>query len=245
MHSPRALDLSPPGGGANRPAQQHHGQQHQKGVPGASMQSSRVTPPPPVTGATVSAVVQQAISQQHHPHPPDNHEGTVSPPVFQQPPVSAAATAAFIAAAAAAAAASTSPTSDHESNHHPDRSPRIRAGRRGRGGRSSRSERMSAAAIGGGSPRSLSEMSVRGLDLLRYATLAPDGTYRLIHIKIRVFKTSLNGDLGVSNVNGCKFQSTSRISIASKGMPFCTTRGLPVKSFHVQYVRRSSPDRTR
>ena len=28
--------------------------------------------------------------------------------------------------------------------------------------------------------RSLSEMSVRGLDLLRYATLAPDGTYRCI-----------------------------------------------------------------
>merc|ERR1711981_1439201 len=39
---------------------------------------------------------------------------------------------------------------------------------------------MSAAAIGGGSPRSLSEMSVRGLDLLRYATLAPDGTYRRV-----------------------------------------------------------------
>ena len=90
------------------------------------------------------------------------------------------AAAAFIAAAAAAAASSgTSPPSDLENNHHPlvDR-PRLKS-RRGRGGnRIARSERMSAA-LGTGSPRSLSEMSVRGLDLLRYATLAPDGTYRL------------------------------------------------------------------
>ena len=130
--------------------------------------------PPPSSGAT-------PISH----HPDDGvHEGTVSPPsVFQQPPPSVNAAAAFIAAAAAAAAAQTSPTSDHENNHtdglgnqnDPTR-PRIR-NRRGRGGRSARSERM-AAAIGSGSPRSLSEMSVRGLDLLRYATLAPDGTYR-------------------------------------------------------------------
>ena len=115
-------------------------------------------------------------------HHPDNHEGSSPPPVFQQPivPVSSAA-AAFIAAAAAAAAASgTSPPSDLENNHHggPLDRPRIKS-RRGRGGsRSARSERMSAA-LGTGSPRSLSEMSVRGLDLLRYATLAPDGTYRL------------------------------------------------------------------
>lgn len=42
-------------------------------------------------------------------------------------------------------------------------------GRRGRGRNRDRSHQ-----------RSLSEMSVRGLDLLRYATLAPDGTYRCI-----------------------------------------------------------------
>ena len=122
-------------------------------------------------------------------HHPDNHEGSSPPPpppVFQQPPPVSSAAAAFIAAAAAAAAASgASPPSDLENNHHPhlhlnhplDR-PRLKS-RRGRGGsRSARSERMSAA-LGTGSPRSLSEMSVRGLDLLRYATLAPDGTYRL------------------------------------------------------------------
>lgn len=151
MHSPRALDLSPPGGGANRPQ------------PLPPHLGHGTSPPPSATATPIS----------HH---PDDHEGTVSPPAFQQPPVSAAA--AFIAAAAAAAAASTSPTSDHENNHNSADRPRIR-NRRGRGGRSSRSERMSAA-IGSGSPRSLSEMSVRGLDLLRYATMAPDGTYRLI-----------------------------------------------------------------
>ena len=42
-------------------------------------------------------------------------------------------------------------------------------GRRGRGRNRDRAHQ-----------RSLSEMSVRGLDLLRYATLAPDGTYRCI-----------------------------------------------------------------
>ena len=52
-------------------------------------------------------------------------------------------------------------------------------------------------------------------------------------------------NLGVSNVNGCRFLSTSRISTASKGMPFCITRGHPVKSFHAQYVRRSFPDQTK
>ena len=121
-------------------------------------------------------------------HHPDNHEGSSPPPpppVFQQPPPVSSAAAAFIAAAAAAAAASgASPPSDLENNHihhhlsHPLDRPRLKS-RRGRGGsRSARSERMSAA-LGTGSPRSLSEMSVRGLDLLRYATLAPDGTYRL------------------------------------------------------------------
>ena len=161
VHSPRALDLSPPGGGANRP----------------------VSSPTSATGSG---------SISHH---PDNHEGTVSPPAFQSPgpPVSSAA-AAFIAAAAAAAqaASNSSPQmSDHENNHQiiaaSPNQPRAR-NRRGRGGggagnnRGNRSERMSAA-IGSGSPRSLSEMSVRGLDLLRYATLAPDGTYRLIFIE--------------------------------------------------------------
>ena len=43
---------------------------------------------------------------------------------------------------------------------------------RGRRGRGRHRDRVSS--------RSLSEMSVRGLDLLRYATLAPDGTYRCI-----------------------------------------------------------------
>lgn len=288
MHSPRALDLSPPGGGVNRPKQIHY---------------SPHTPPPNLPSG--SSVNNTAIS--HHGHPND-HEGTVSPPAFQPqppsvtavPPVSAAA--AFIAAAAAAAAASTSPPSDHE-NHHAISSaerPRIRS-RRGRGGRSSRSERMSAAAIGGGSPRSLSEMSVRGLDLLRYATLAPDGTYRLlkksiisrpqntgmlektistrsfvfvfqnrklsprrnisfvysrnlsgmpvlalkISVEIQMLKLGLDSKLGVSNVNGCKLVSTSRISIASKGMPSSITRERLAKSFHVLYVRRSSPDQTK
>ena len=42
-------------------------------------------------------------------------------------------------------------------------------GRRGRGRNRDRSHN-----------RQLSEMSVRGLDLLRYATLSPDGTYRCI-----------------------------------------------------------------
>ena len=151
VHSPRALDLSPPGGGANRP--------------------SPVSPPNATNPVSATGI-------SHH---PDNHQGTVSPPAFQ-PPVSSAA-AAFIAAAAAAAqaASNSSPSSDHENNHQINQPPRAR-NRRGRGGGSSgnrgnRSERMSAA-IGSGSPRSLSEMSVRGLDLLRYATLAPDGTYR-------------------------------------------------------------------
>ena len=194
MQSPHgALDLSPPGGGANRP----HRHQDSQGsiILGAStapasgrigcipskmglqpsVHLSTQSPPP-------SSVTPSAIS--HHPND-EVHDGTSTPPsIFQQPPPSVNAAAAFIAAAAAAAAAQSSPTSDHESNHtdglgthqlDPNR-PRIR-NRRGRGGRSARSERMSAA-IGSGSPRSLSEMSVRGLDLLRYATLAPDGTYR-------------------------------------------------------------------
>ena len=123
-------------------------------------------------------------------HHSDNHEGSSPPPSVHPPPVFqqhnpglpvTSAAAAFIAAAAAAAASSgTSPPSDLENNHHPlvDPRPRLKS-RRGRGGnRIARSERMSAA-LGTGSPRSLSEMSVRGLDLLRYATLAPDGTYRL------------------------------------------------------------------
>jgi hypothetical protein len=145
MCSPRALDLSPPGG------------------PNRHLNNSSSSPP--VTPIS------------HH---PDNHEGSISPPPpFQQPPVtSASAAAAFLAVAAAAAAAATLPTSDHENLRQTggDR-PRGRS-RRGRG-RSSRGERM-PSAVGSGSPRSLSEMSVRGLDLLRYATLAPDGTYRCV-----------------------------------------------------------------
>ena len=180
-HSPRALDLSPPGGGVNR------------GLGGTNrhplnpiLLHSAGCSPPRLTTTPISA-----ISHLN----PDNHEGSSPrspPPIFQQPqlpPVSTAA-AAFIAAAAAAAAASTrSPPSDLENNHHgpgsgpgtlSDQRPRFKS-RRGRGtsSRSVRSERMSAA-LGGGSPRSLSEMSVRGLDLLRYATLAPDGTYRCV-----------------------------------------------------------------
>ena len=187
MHSPRALDLSPPGGGANRP-------QLAVGSTGGILLNSsgalvglsgkiRLPPPPHLSTQSPppSSVTPTAIS--HHPND-GVHEGTVSPPsIFQQPPPSVNAAAAFIAAAAAAAAAQTSPTSDHESNHNLNQDPtrpRIRS-RRGRGGRSARSERMSAA-IGSGSPRSLSEMSVRGLDLLRYATLAPDGTYRSLTI---------------------------------------------------------------
>ena len=167
------MDLSPPGGGANRgPGTTRHPHPVISHSAGCS---------PPLTTTPTSAI-------SHH---PDNHEGSSPrspPPTFQQPqlpPVSSAA-AAFIAAAAAAAAASSvsarSPPSDLENNHHPgvlDQRPRFKS-RRGRGSsRSARSERMSAA-LGSGSPRSLSEMSVRGLDLLRYATLAPDGTYRLI-----------------------------------------------------------------
>ena len=202
-HSPRALDLSPPGGGANRGpggTNRLHNPlnpiiTHSSGSAGCS--------PPRMSTTPISAI-------SHHNTNPDNHEGSSPPPpTFQQPqlpPVSSAA-AAFIAAAAAAAAASSaqqqqqsitrSPPSDLENNHlnlnlspvagvlvgaagtDPNR-PRFKS-RRGRGSssRSARSERMSAA-LGSGSPRSLSEMSVRGLDLLRYATLAPDGTYRCV-----------------------------------------------------------------
>ena len=205
-HSPRALDLSPPGGGANRGPGTNRLHNplnpiitHSSGSAGCS--------PPRMSTTPISAI-------SHHNTNPDNHEGSSPlssppPPTFQQPqlpPVSSAA-AAFIAAAAAAAAASSaqqqqqsitrSPPSDLENNHlnlnlspvagvlvgaagtDPNR-PRFKS-RRGRGSssRSARSERMSAA-LGSGSPRSLSEMSVRGLDLLRYATLAPDGTYRCV-----------------------------------------------------------------
>ena len=56
----------------------------------------------------------------------------------------------------------------------PVNAPSIRGSRaRGRGRRG----RHRGDRIGS---RSMSEMSVRGLDLLRYATLAPDGTYRCI-----------------------------------------------------------------
>lgn len=223
MHSPRALDLSPPGGGANRIQlnqglaghQQLTQQQKQQllllpaglvggmsgnnkhiRLPPSLLQSSGQSPPPPCSVTPTGSI-------SRHPggiHPDD--EGTVSPPssfLQQPPPSSLNAAAAFIQAATAAAAAAqansqTSPTlSDHDQNNHnaagllgagnqlgsADARPRVRNRRGGRGGRSARNERMSAS-IGGGSPRSLSEMSVRGLDLLRYATLAPDGTYRLI-----------------------------------------------------------------
>ena len=189
MHSPRALDLSPPGGGANRP---HLAVGSTGGIilnsSGALVGlSGKIRLPPPPHLSTQSPPPSSVTPTISHPDR-DGHEGTVSPPAFQQPPPSVnSAAAAFIAAAAAAAAAQTSPTSDHESNHNLNQDPtrpRIRS-RRGRGGRSARSERMSAA-IGSGSPRSLSEMSVRGLDLLRYATLAPDGTYRLIDFRIRI-----------------------------------------------------------
>ena len=187
-HSPRALDLSPPGGGANRgPGGTNRLHNPLNPIITHSSGSAGCSPPRMVT-TPISAI-------SHHNTNPDNHEGSSPlssppPPTFQQPqlpPVSSAA-AAFIAAAAAAAAASSvsarSPPSDLENNHHPgmlDQRPRFKS-RRGRGSsRSARSERMSAA-LGSGSPRSLSEMSVRGLDLLRYATLAPDGTYRLKEI---------------------------------------------------------------
>ena len=232
MHSPRALDLSPPGGGANRiqhnqdrPRHQHLTQQQKQQLlllpaglvggmsggmsgnnkhirlpPSSFLQSTDQSSPPPCSVTPTGSI-------SHHPggiHP-DDTEGTVSPPssfLQQPPPSSLNAAAAFIQAATAAAAAAqansqTSPTlSDHDQNNHnaagllggglagnqlgsADARPRVRNRRGGRGGRSARNERMSAA-IGSGSPRSLSEMSVRGLDLLRYATLAPDGTYRLI-----------------------------------------------------------------
>ena len=61
VHSPRALDLSPPGGGANRP--------------------SPVSPPNATNPVSATGI-------SHH---PDNHQGTVSPPAFQPPVSSAAA----------------------------------------------------------------------------------------------------------------------------------------------------------
>ena len=177
VHSPRALDLSPPGGGASRG---QAGQANNSGVGGVHPNLPPLPLPPPHMTCSPPPVTPNVTPTISHAQTETENSGTISPPAFQ-PPVSAAA--AFIAAAAAAAAASTSPTSDHENHNNQVDRPRIGRSRRGRGGRGLRSERM-AAAIGSGSPRSLSEMSVRGLDLLRYATLAPDGTYRFGYFEL-------------------------------------------------------------
>ena len=63
-----------------------------------------------------------------------------------------------------------------------DRGGRQMRGRRGRGRNRDRSHQ-----------RQLSEMSVRGLDLLRYATLSPDGTYRCIECdRVQITKNFKN-----------------------------------------------------
>ena len=83
---------------------------------------------------------------------------------------------------------SLTPLSQHEETQsissgggHNNRGMRMR-GRRGRGRNRDRSHQ-----------RQLSEMSVRGLDLLRYATLSPDGTYRCIECdRVQITKNFKN-----------------------------------------------------
>ena len=83
-------------------------------------------------------------------------------------------------------------------------------GRRGRGRNRDRSHQ-----------RQLSEMSVRGLDLLRMLRYPrPEHT-------------------AVLNVIAYKLQRISKINIASNVMPFCTTKVQLVKSFHVLYAKKS------